>query len=170
MEIKQDQIQLHKAVQKNSLQRVKRLLSSGLLDVNYCYWLGQTLLSTAANSSSVQIVQLLLNRGAENNLFDALIAAVHRDRLDVVQVLLDAGADVNKADEFGDTPLSCALLRSVEMVKLLLNRGAVCTSVRFVLALECGDIKEDILKFLDDGGFVDFVKNPHEYTLDFTKP
>ena len=164
-EIKEDQIELYKAVQKNDFQKIMRLLSSGLLDVNYCYWLGKTLLSTAANCSSLQIVQLLLNRGAEHDLSDALMAAVHRDRLDVVQLLLNAGADINHEDEFGETPLASALFRSVEMVKLLLNRGAVYTSLRFVIALECEDIKEDIRKFLDDGGFVDFIKYPHKYPL-----
>ena len=52
---------------------------------------------------------------------------------EIVQVLLDAGAEVNPIDSFGDTPLMMAAMRGhVEVVKVLLSAGA---DVNFVSVL-----------------------------------
>jgi ankyrin repeat protein len=52
--------------------------------------------------------------------------AVDQGRLEIIQLLLDhSEADVNKADNFGITPLHEAVNRgSKEIVQLLLNKGA----------------------------------------------
>ena len=136
------------------------LLSNSLLDVNFSYdpirYRHTTLLCVAASYSSIDIVQLVLDKGAECDMTNVcrmgctpLNSAAFKDRTNVAKMLLDAGADPNKADKYGHTPLFHASKRSLEMVKLLVNRGANCTSAYIARARVYG--KNDIVKFLDGG-------------------
>jgi len=52
----------------------------------------------------------------------AIFAAVFENQIDMVLLLLSKGADINTKDAHGETPLFQAA--SVEMVKLLLSKGA----------------------------------------------
>ena len=56
--------------------------------------------------------------------------AVNRAEVEEVRKLLDQGADVNAPDSLGETPLmNAAWVGSVEVVLLLLERGASLTDV-----------------------------------------
>lgn len=51
----------------------------------------------------------------------ALMLAVSHGRIDMVQMLLDSGADINIQDEDGSTALMCAAEHNhIQIVKLLL--------------------------------------------------
>ena len=135
IEIKEDQNKLWEAVRDSNPDEIRRLLSCGLLDVNYWYddyRHCSTLLLAAAGYTHKDVVQLLLDKGAEYDRTNRwgetpLNVAALCVRIDVVKVLLDAGADPNIANEDGTTPLERAISRTGcwEMVKLLTSRGAI---------------------------------------------
>ena len=167
-EIGKKQKKLDLAVRQSNSEEIKKLLSD-LLDVNYRLfdYEGQwhNVMHTAALYANKNVVQLLLDRGAECDTgpvtrapqslaLTPLYLAAYHDRLDVVKVLLDAGADPKKTADDGHTgALYIAVRNSLEMVKLLVNRGANCTSAHVDCARECG--KTDIVNFLNGGGLED---------------
>ena len=174
-EIENDQKRLWIAVGRSESEETIRLLSSGFLDVNlaniFSYSrlsrndgfssnimnMEETLLHRAAKHAQEDVVQLLLDKGAEPNRVNHLgetplsLAAYYQsyyDRIDVAKVLLDAGADPNHVDMFGFTPLCVAARNSLEMVRLLIARGANCTPKDIDHAREHG--RTDIVTFLTE--------------------
>lgn len=171
MDIEKDQKRLWIAVEHSDSEETTRLLSSGLLDLNHMkdlsifwgnYWgdmmnMAETILHRAVKNASKDVVQLLLDKGADPNVVNhnketplslATYNQSYYDRIDVAKVLLDAGADPNKVDIFGFTPLYAAASNSLDMVKLLIARGANCTPQDIDHALENG--KSDIAAFLEE--------------------
>ena len=98
---------------------------------------GETPLHLAAGySDSVEVVDLLLDRGAKleanpNGWTSLHYAARYNASVAVVELLLDRGADLEAANENGSTPLHFAAFDndSVEVVALLLDRGAALEAV-----------------------------------------
>jgi ankyrin repeat protein len=90
---------------------------------------GVELLSWAAYGGSLNTARLLITRGADADR-GALHAAARSARLELVQLLLDAGADVERRDPETDrTPLHSAVAAgpdgdAPEVVRLLLKAGA----------------------------------------------
>ncbi|KAL6399326.1 hypothetical protein AUP68_17872 [Ilyonectria robusta] len=85
---------------------------------------GGTPLSNAAGNRDLDIMRLLLDRGAGSNGRDRwpLLYAAQNGHLDVVCFLLDKGADINGVDE---SPLLYAAQNGhLDIVRLLLDRGA----------------------------------------------
>ena len=111
---------------------VKRLLSTGMVDVN-CVGgkYEETPLHVAALHGPKDVVQVLLDARANPNKADNKgetplhKAVTYRNKV-VVQILLDWGADMNKKRGiFEETPLHIAARNGdPEMVQLLLNGGA----------------------------------------------
>jgi len=114
-----------------------RLLLDAKADVNaHCAcpgWLagGWTALLVASDhEASLQIVELLLDRGADtraqtNDGSNALMLAVEKNNLDVVRLLISKRVDVNAGDSNDVTPLMNASGRGrVKMVQLLVEAGA----------------------------------------------
>ncbi|KAF8418001.1 ankyrin repeat-containing domain protein, partial [Terfezia claveryi] len=89
-----------------------------------------TPLHVAAYYGRLDIVTLLLERGADINLAagyygTALCAAASQSKLEIVSLLLDRGADINVAAGYYGTALCAAASQSkLEIVSLLLDRGA----------------------------------------------
>lgn len=120
------------AVARNDLQEVDRLLSEGVVDVNVrARYSGESALNSAAGLSEVEMVQLLLRRGADPNTGDKdnltpLQSAAHHGNIAIVGMLLKAGANVNSEDfRFGYTALASATQNGhIEVVRELLKAGA----------------------------------------------
>ncbi|KAI4455209.1 molting protein mlt-4 [Holotrichia oblita] len=93
---------------------------------------GDTPLFCAIRKKNVEMVEILLENGADGNYVDKytshltpLFNAVETQHLDIIGILLRKGADVNFKNDYDVTPLYLAtLLRNVNMVKLLLEHGA----------------------------------------------
>ncbi len=100
--------------------------------------LGETPLMKAANSGSIWIVNLLLQRGAEVNRKDtsggnALCHAIYNFHLDIVKTLLSFGAELNNVDNGLCSPLQNVIeYLSYEAAVILLDAGAdpnLCDSI-----------------------------------------
>jgi TonB family protein len=90
---------------------------------------GTTPLIVAAGSSSLKVVDLLINSGAELNktdekAFTPLLSACLTGRPEVVKYLLDKGAKVNVKSKTGLSAIEAAVLRNdPEMIDLLISKG-----------------------------------------------
>jgi ankyrin repeat protein len=85
-----------------------------------------SILITSARNGRSDILQGLLDRGADVNAKDsggntALIWAAWYGCVDIVRLLLDNGADVNVKNNFGDTALALAEKGVVELLEK--NKG-----------------------------------------------
>lgn len=122
--------ELFVAIAKQDADAVKRFLLAGV-DLNSENDDGDTPLREAARVGNVEILQLLLEHGADPNyetdayFYTALMYASREGNTEAAKALVDAGAHVNAEDDFEES----VLLRAVEgnhpeMVKLLLKHGA----------------------------------------------
>lgn len=96
---------------------------------------GTTILSIALTYKNFEIIELLLQKGANankqslNHWYNPANAPLHdavgAQRIDIIQLLLDHRADINIIDDEGKTPLHhAALYGNINIIKLLLNKGA----------------------------------------------
>ncbi|WKZ69931.1 MAG: ankyrin repeat domain-containing protein [Melioribacteraceae bacterium] len=114
----------------------KLLISIGCnLNIQYETLLGRqtTPLITAVENLDIELVMLLLNKGADVNLdIDSGKSPLHialeystSYNFEIVKKLIEAGADINAKTEFGQTPLHRAVeIGKLEAVNLLLENGA----------------------------------------------
>lgn len=88
---------------------------------------------TAVINKRLDIVELLLNIGADQNITNAngdtvLFWSVREDNpifLNITKLLIEKGIDINKSNKNGNTPLIIACREgSLENIKLLLENGA----------------------------------------------
>lgn len=101
-------------------------------DVNEKNSRGLSLLSLAARSGKIAIVQLLLDNGADVNVRiggrcgSALAVAAHERKKAIVQLLLDNSADVNAklSGSYGSALAAAAYGGDEAIVQLLLDNGA----------------------------------------------
>lgn len=126
-------------IQESGAETVVRLIEAGA-DPN-CeeeqFGTGRTPLYAACLSNRVQVIEALLNHGADPNKrftyhspvdgrVEADAVAIHyASSAEAVKLLIDAGADVNAAGATGTTALMrAALFGKVEAVRALLAAGA----------------------------------------------
>ncbi|MFC1793921.1 ankyrin repeat domain-containing protein [Planctomycetota bacterium] len=105
------------------------LLNKGA-DVNLKDKKGRTPLHLAAESSNVEIIELLLDKGAEVNEkddeagFTALHHAVRIGKKDIAEFLIARGANINAKDNQGHTPLYFAVNIDYKLAELFIDKGA----------------------------------------------
>jgi hypothetical protein len=122
-----------RAAYRGDVGAVQRFLDNGF-DPDAGNEVGYTALMGAARGASVDVLRILLSRGAHATTTDkrgcsALHWAVAQPddtgQAACVRVLLDAGADINARDEGGTTPLmNAAWFGGMNAVRELLQRGA----------------------------------------------
>ena len=127
---------IQKAAEEGDLARVRALLAAHPTSVDATDDKGRTPLYNAADSGHLDVVKLLLEKGATvdvrtkeegpyDNHITPLMAAAGRGHLDVVKLLLEKGAAVDARGRNGSTPLSFAAEDGhAEVAKLLLEKGA----------------------------------------------
>ena len=149
-DILEEKNKLMNASMNGNIQEVRRILSSGIVNVNCQDEHGSTPLSKAVSAGKLNVAMVLLGAGADPNKIDDnsgicppyclnhctnhgfrdliqtyLYNAARYGRLNMVQLLLDVGQDCNKTYSFGDTLLHAAAKGGHEdVVILLLERGA----------------------------------------------
>ena len=112
-----------------SKDTIELLLNKGA-DVNLKDKAGRTPLHLAAESADVEIVKLLLEKGAkvdekdDESGFSALHFAARLGKKDIAELLIAWGADINAKDKQGHTPLYVAVNNDYEVAELLMNKGA----------------------------------------------
>jgi ankyrin repeat protein len=125
-------LSIHEAAALGDVQRIASLLAEDPSLVNAWTSDGFQPLGLACFFGRRDAARLLLARGGELNAHSrntmrvtALHAALAGPTPDVANWLIDAGADVNAVQQDGVTPLhEAALIGNVELVRLLLARGA----------------------------------------------
>jgi ankyrin repeat protein len=112
------------ASERGYLDVVKMLLARGA-DFSRPSPSGDTALRGAARSGQRELVEFLIERGADVNQGLPLLGAAFRNRRDMVKLLLDKGADVNAVDKDGRSALWMVSGDEYEeMMRLLFSRGA----------------------------------------------
>ena len=86
---------------------------------------GETALGLAAGKGDVGMARVLLDHGADAELRSSakpLISAAQSDKVEMVKLLIERGADVNRMDEKGRTALAAASNKEIQ--KILKQAGA----------------------------------------------
>lgn len=122
----------------------------------------ETLLHTAVMSERLDMVQYLLDQGADPNATDnpyKLMTPLHYvsfdGPLDIIEALVEAGADVNAKDEVGRTPLFHAL-RSEKAFFYLLECGAKIYDPDWLFDLAAMEGSVNVIKYLLDEVLVNY--------------
>ncbi len=122
---------LYDAAYNGLAENTRALLDANPSLVNTTNSLGRTPLATAAGCGQLEVLELLLAKGARLeaadpvNHFTALHLAAAYDQTAAAQFLLNKGAQVNPVDRFGLTPLHQAAARgAANVIGLLLQHQA----------------------------------------------
>ncbi|KAK1764952.1 putative ankyrin repeat protein [Phialemonium atrogriseum] len=151
---------------------VHSLLSRGA-NPNICDSWGRTLMSHVVEKGCVELIQPLLEKGADPNQKTTaagdtlLLYAIDQRRSDLIPVLLGHSANPNAADAKGRTPLVQALRkRDFATARLLLERGAdankdgAISPLAFASALGDGDTVRLLRNYGARGDDVDVLVAP----------
>ncbi|KAK2705913.1 hypothetical protein QYM36_016058 [Artemia franciscana] len=132
------QTPLHHAVWKGRDDVCKLLIDSGAeLDATNVY--GETPLVTAIKANNLNLVNFLLDRGADPNYGECLHLAAKKGGADMCKLLIDFGAKLDAMNAENDAPLHIAIrYKNSNLVKFLLDKGAKPNCDKH---LSCGDIK-----------------------------
>jgi len=115
---------------QNRLSKDTELLLTKGADVNLKNKDGRTPLHLAVESADGDIVELLLDKGAnidakdDESGFTALHHAARFGNKNVAELLIARGADINAKDKQGHTPLYVAVNHDYKVAELLINKGA----------------------------------------------
>ncbi|KAH6670654.1 ankyrin repeat-containing domain protein [Halenospora varia] len=146
--------------EQHSLASISALLSVKGIDINAKSkdYVGDTALHMAVRSGKLDLVEILLDHGADINEINtkketALIAEVIHCPLEkypqAIHLLVEKGADIEMVDVDGNTALMVAAKhrsQSVEVIQILLEKGAESSINNFegftalMLAADCGNL------------------------------
>ena len=126
---------LHVAAGAGFEEATRKLLESPGIDVDAATTIGTTALIGASSAGHIKIVRWLLDKGADptkaNWYGSSLHCAANADECEAIEVLLDTGMDIDLQDDFGRTPLDCALTEmNGKAAALLIKRGSEAFSLR----------------------------------------
>ncbi|KPK63612.1 hypothetical protein AMJ83_06195 [candidate division WOR_3 bacterium SM23_42] len=125
-----DAAEIHDAVNDNDIKRVKELLKENPSSLNAQDDQWMTPLNIAVFNGNTEIVNELLERGADLSIGDIdgsqpIHCAAINGSIEIVQLLRKKGASINDKDDNGATPLSFATARRrLDMVRYLLENDA----------------------------------------------
>jgi len=145
-----------------------RLVIANLLEEGVSPVVKNTALRIASNDGHVELVEMLLNNGANVNAKNsygvtALHIASREGHTDIVAMLLAAGADVNIKSDFGDTVLLRASNNgNTEIVSMLLEYGADVNAEN--------NYGQTALSLASLNGYTDIVKLLKQYIVAQTLP
>ena len=108
---------------------VSEMLKSEDVDIDSPTHMGTTALIRAASAGHLDMVKLLMSRGADpkkaNWYGSALHCAAEAGQCESIGFLLNSGMNIDLIDDFGRTPLHCAMdAMHVPTIELLLDMGA----------------------------------------------
>lgn len=121
-------------VLKNHTDAVKALLGLPELEINqpsFCYY--STPLIIAAQNGNLEIINLLLDKGADIEFVDfrninPLLSAIKHKRYEAAELLLEKGADVNKTLSKDSTPLHLQIRykhKNTQSIVFILTHGGI---------------------------------------------
>lgn len=122
--------EIHEAVNDNDIKRMKKLLKEYPSMLNARDDEGMTALNIAAFNGNTEIVNELLERGADLSIGDIdgsqpIHCAAINGSIEVVELLRRKGASINDKDDNGATPLSFATgRRHTDLIRYLIESGA----------------------------------------------
>jgi ankyrin repeat protein len=107
-------------------------------------------LSNSANRKEIaELLSMIANGVAINPSAFNLNAAVRFGNLEIVQLLLDAGADINASDKNYDTPCRISIrFNHRSVLKLLIERGAILEPMLLVSATCSRHLTDDEIPLL----------------------
>lgn len=120
--------ELHQAVDHNDIVTVKKLLNKENINIQDKY--GQSLLFLAAYDGHIDLVELLINEGANLDTkteygSTALMAASIHNNSDVVSFLINSGANLDIQNNKGETALYVAAYEGqLKNIELLIAKNA----------------------------------------------
>ncbi len=120
---------LHDAIQKGDVARVKTLISNNKELIHTKSDKGQTPLHLAVQNGKLEIVELLLSQGAYINAKDSegntpLITSIAFRKTDTAKLLISKGADVRIRNAQDEPPVILALMHGQsELVEPILDSG-----------------------------------------------
>jgi len=145
---------------KGNVIIVSYLLDHGI-DVNTVDRFGTSALDAASSVDAIDIMKLLLERGADTGMWIDARTPLHNaaqwSSVEAVALLLDYHADVDAVDDEGDTPLHLAVKRGdIEIVRLLVDTGAdsCIVNLRGESAIDIAESKQGkrLVSVLKGGG------------------
>ena len=117
------------AIRMGNRQAVEKALKAGV-NANSIGPGGNPLLLEAVVAGQVEIVKMLLDRGADPKAKGnetIAVAAVRQGRMDMLKLLLQAGAYINRpegAPNWDDILVAAARSKNTDMIRYLISRGA----------------------------------------------
>ncbi|KAI6652704.1 Ankyrin repeat and EF-hand domain-containing protein 1-like [Oopsacas minuta] len=123
-------LNIYDAVKQADFVSLESALTRGIATTEIRDKFNKTPLMMACAHGRIDVVDWLLERGADVNAFDNFLwrpihHASHAGHINIVQRLIESGADINTQTIHGGTSLMRAMESSkIDLVKLLLDRGA----------------------------------------------
>jgi hypothetical protein len=150
------------ASRSGELQLVQTILDRDTTAIRMSNDRGSTALHFAAENGHLQIVELLLDRGADVEVIDVdgdtpLMCAAITGQSEIFKMLLSRGADADVLNVNENGVLHYAAMSgSVEIVRLLLDKGADIEKSdswgRTPLSMAVQENKQELVKFLLENG------------------